>query len=145
MSWFTSLFGEEKPPAPTLAPTETPTDSIAELTHLIHSHSSQLPVPSIILTLSMVSRLERITAHMQNNPRTTMRERNIIELTITDYIPRTINIFLETTQDDSHRESLIKQLLILSDTLDENIRNITEHHNQQLDINQRFLQDKFGR
>lgn len=151
MSW---LFGRRAPaaradqPDAAQAPQVSFHDTMdAHLRGLVRSTrqgGAHLPIPASILLFSMLDALAELLDHTQLAP-PTIDEQIAIEFMITDYIPSTVNAFFASRADPEVKEALlVSQLELLDGRVHSMVTAVYAHDNAQLEINGRFLREKFG-
>lgn len=151
MSW---LFGRSKAPA---APPEPPRpepaaapfheDLEARLRGLLGSARSSggfLPVEASIQLFVMIDALRELGRHMAVAP-PTVDEQIAVEFMVKDYIPSTVNAYLASRADAATKDTLlVSQLQLLVDRVHAMVEAVYAHDSAQLEINGRFLREKFG-
>ncbi|ACZ23637.1 hypothetical protein Sked_37540 [Sanguibacter keddieii DSM 10542] len=152
MSW---LFGRRGPavpdtPAPVAAPEpQAPFHDVMEghlrgLVGAAKQSGATLPVPASILLFSMLDNLNELLDHTLVAP-PTVDEQIAIEFMIKDYIPSTVNAFLASRAERATKEELLlSQLRLLDGRVHSMVTAVYAHDNAQLEINGRFLREKFG-
>ena len=151
MSW---LFGRSKAPAapasPPPAPAPAPSfhdDMDARVRALMAStrqHGGQLPVEASIQLFSLLDLLSELLEHTVVAP-PTVDEQIAIEFMLKDYIPSTVNAYLASRAAPEVKDAqLVAQLQLLLDRAHAMAEAVYAHDSAQLEINGRFLREKFG-
>ena len=152
MSW---LFGRRgrgvpEPPAPVVPPEpQVPFHDVMEgqlrgLVAAAKQSGATLPVPASILLFSMLDNLNELLDHTLVAP-PTLDEQIAIEFMIKDYIPSTVNAFLASRAERATKEELLlSQLRLLDSRVHSMVTAVYAHDDAQLEINGRFLREKFG-
>lgn len=151
MSW---LFGRSKAPAAPVSPPppqvperpfhEDMSGRVRALLASTRKHGGQLPVQASIQLFSMLDVLAELLEHMAVAP-PSVDEQIAIEFMVKDYIPSTVNAYLASRAEPGVKDTLlVSQLQLLLDRVHTMSQAIAAHDSAQLEINGRFLREKFG-
>jgi hypothetical protein len=152
MSW---IFGRgrepEAPPAPA-APVvppevewrETMDRHVHAIARSTRQYGRMLPVRAVVQLFTMVDALDELLRHTRVAP-ANVDEKIAVEFMVKDYIPSTVNAFLASRADqDTKDRLLVEQLSLLDDRVHRMMEAVYAHDSAQLEINGRFLKEKFG-
>lgn len=150
MSW---LFGRSKAPAAPLPPLPVvPTrpfhEDMGARVQALHGSTRQsggyLPVKASIQLFAMLDVLAELLDHTALAP-PSIDERIAIEFMVKDYIPATVNAYLASRAAPEVKDAqLVSQLRLLGDRARSMAQAVYAHDSAQLEINGRFLREKFG-
>lgn len=147
MSWFFNRKAPQPVQTPVLAEEsfqEKMFKHVNAVTATTLGKGDTLPIESTLLILDMVDDLSALLKHTQTAT-ANIDEQIAIEFMLSDYIPSTIQAYLQSRGDQEKlNETFIKQLKLLSTRVDKMLDAVYTHDNAQLEINGRFLQEKFG-
>lgn len=135
-------------PAPVPAPEQTFRDAMDAYVRAIERSTKQygraLPVKASVQLFTMVDALDELLRHTLVAP-ANVDEQIAIEFMVKDYIPSTVNAFLASKADEATKDALlISQLGLLYDRVHSMMEAVYAHDSAQLEINGRFLREKFG-
>ncbi|WP_066460633.1 hypothetical protein [Sanguibacter suarezii] len=151
MSW---LFGRFKAPAAPVPPPSPPapersfhedmTERVRALVASTRRSGGQLPVQASIQLFAMLDHLTELLDHTVVAP-PTVEEQIAIEFMLKDYIPSTVNAYLASRAAPEVKDAqLVAQLQLLLDRAHAMAEAVYAHDSAQLEINGRFLREKFG-
>lgn len=151
MSW---LFGRSKAPAAPVPPPlpAVPARSFHEdmgsrvraLMGSTRQSGGHLPVEASIQLFAMLDVLSDLLDHTAVAP-PTVDEQIAIEFMVKDYIPSTVNAYLASRAAPEVKDTqLVAQLQLLLDRAHSMAEAVYAHDSAQLEINGRFLREKFG-
>lgn len=135
-------------PAPPVAPERTFRDTIDAHVRGIERSTKQygttLPVQASVQIFTMVDALDELLRHTLVAP-ANVDEQIAIEFMVKDYIPSTVSAYLASRADQATKDALlISQLGLLYDRVHSMMEAVYAHDSAQLEINGRFLREKFG-
>jgi hypothetical protein len=151
-SWFgrgRDEPAEAAPPAPEpVAPEATFRDTMDAYVRGIERSTKQtgraLPVQASVQLFTMVDALDELLRHTLVAP-ANVDEQIAIEFMVKDYIPSTVSAYLASRADQATKDALlISQLGLLYDRVHSMMEAVYAHDSAQLEINGRFLREKFG-
>ena len=150
-SWFGRGRDEPAPeaaPAGPVAPERSFRDVMDGFVRAIESstkqHGRELPIQASVQLFTMVDALDELLRHTLVAP-PNVDEQIAIEFMVKDYIPSTVNAFLASKADEATKNALlISQLGLLYDRVHSMMEAVYAHDSAQLEINGRFLREKFG-
>lgn len=151
MSW---LFGRSRTPAAPVSPPPPPVpersfhdDMGSRVQGLLASTRAiggQVPVEASIQLFAMLDLLTELLEHTVVAP-PTVDEQIAIEFMVKDYIPSTVNAYLASRATPQVKDAqLVTQLQLLLDRAHSMAAAVYAHDSAQLEINGRFLREKFG-
>ena len=151
MSW---LFGRSKAPAAPVSPPPPPTpvrsfhedmgDRVRALMVSTRQSGGLLPVEASIQLFAMLDLLTELLDHTTVAP-PTVDEQIAIEFMLKDYIPSTVNAYLASRAAPEAKDTqLVAQLQLLLGRAHAMAEAVYAHDSAQLEINGRFLREKFG-
>ena len=151
MSW---LFGRSKAPAAPVSPPPPPVpvvsfhDDMGARVHALLVSTRQaggrLPIEASIQLFAMLDLLTELLEHTVVAP-PTVDEQIAIEFMVKDYIPATVNAYLASRAAPEVKDAqLVAQLQLLLDRAHAMAAAVYAHDSAQLEINGRFLREKFG-
>lgn len=151
MSWLFGRRGREvlEPQVPVTPAPQVPFHDVMEghlrgLVGAARQSGATLPVPASILLFSMLDNLNELLDHTLVAP-PTVDEQIAVEFMIKDYIPSTVNAFLASRAERATKEELLlSQLRLLDGRVHSMVTAVYAHDDAQLEINGRFLREKFG-
>lgn len=136
------------PPPASVAPEPTFRDAMDAYVRAIERSTKQygrtLPVQASVQLFTMVDALDELLRHTLVAP-ANVDEQIAVEFMVKDYIPSTVSAFLASKADDATKNALlISQLGLLYDRVHSMMEAVYAHDSAQLEINGRFLREKFG-
>ena len=136
------------PPAVPVAPEHTFRDTMDAYVRGIERSTKQdgrtLPIQASVQLFTMVDALDELLRHTLVAP-PNVDEQIAIEFMVKDYIPSTVGAFLASKADEATKNALlISQLGLLYDRVHSMMEAVYAHDSAQLEINGRFLREKFG-
>lgn len=149
MSW---LFGRSKAPAAPVSPPPAPERSFHEdmgariqaLRGSTRQSGGHLPVKASIQLFAMLDLLADLLDHT-TVALPTIDEQIAIEFMLKDYIPSTVNAYFASRAAPEVKDTqLVSQLQLLLDRAHSMVTAVYAHDSAQLEINGRFLREKFG-
>lgn len=115
-----------------------------KVNNTVLKNANILPVKSTLIVLMMLDSMKELLTYGESNA-LSIDEKVAIEFMLNDYIPSTIQAFLSVRGDKSSvSENFISQLLILDGKIISMVDAVYAHNSSLLEINGRFLQEKFG-
>ncbi|PFG34819.1 hypothetical protein [Sanguibacter antarcticus] len=132
------------PVAPERAFRDEMHDAVRAIERSTKQEGRSLPVEASIQLFTMVDSLDELLRHTLVAP-ANVDEQIAIEFMVKDYIPSTITAYLASMADDATKDSLlINQLALLYHRVHSMMEAVYAHDSAQLEINGRFLREKFG-
>lgn len=130
----------------TVAPnfSQVVTGELDKIVKTTRSNGHVIPVEAALILFRMTDDIRALNEHMQA-AEPTRDEKIAVEFMTRDYIPSTLQAFLISRADANAKNAdLIKQLGILRGKVDSMLESVYAHDSAQLEINGRFLAEKFG-
>lgn len=150
--WFGRSRDRDDDPAPAPAPasvatgpfTETMVPLVRGIERSTRFYGRALPVQASVQLFSMVDTLDALARHLLVAP-PNIDEQLAIEFMLKDYIPSTVNAYLASRAEPAVKDRLLlEQLSLLDDRVHTMMEAVYAHDSAQLEINGRFLREKFG-
>lgn len=148
MSWNIFRTPKQTPPTPPPAPAsfeEQMSSPLSAVNALIRENTPSFPVEATFNLFTITDQITVLIDRSNQEP-LLIDDRIAVEFMLTDYIPATIQAFLTSRLDLSVKgPEMIKQVGLLKKKSDDMITAVHAADNARLEMNGRFLQDKFGR